>query len=639
MQSSAQMRTDIAQLYVALFLRAPDGEGLLYWLSVLGSGKTTAEIADAMFATSPARLYYPSSITSQEVIGAFYTQVLGRTADAEGLAFWTARLQADGATPGSVITEMISVVAAYAGTDAAGLQSAMLFDKRVTVAQYYAEEGGDVAHAAQAIGWLQWDSDIYSQWPMAPYPVPSVESETRLVRPQGSPPDSLRLTLGSWVAGHSIDIADSSTAIAITNLDPLNSIVLANSGGALDTVNISGTQGLTLEGLPRQVTVLQGGSGNDTIELNSDLAESIWLNGGAGVDTLAFDGLDSFNANASRATVHDFEYVELAPTEFGTTYFGAAYDMAQLNAGPELRGIVGVATEARRVLQVRNMTSDTARDITLESGIISVDMSSRDFVDGGADAARVTLKGCAIEGFEFLQADVLTIVSATGPASPETPNHLTLRGVDLDQVFVAGDQVLFLTLLTWQDAVLVDASALRASLRLEINEQQFADVRDSTSDDVIDLDCRFAAVSLSGGKDKVIFSEPNRADFAYGVTFESTALGLGALAAGTATSIEFQAPYATIGLAFSATVLGMLKVNGTFLSLAVDDVDLAAATLGSNTNVAAVVQDGHLNLQVDADGNGVFEATKDVRIELVGSHAGGELRFDAATGLIAFTDG
>ena len=86
MAITTQMRTDVSQLYVALFGRAPDGEGLGYWVSQLDAGKSIVDIANAMYGTAPARTYYPSYLTNQEIVGNFYTNVLGRTADAEGLA-------------------------------------------------------------------------------------------------------------------------------------------------------------------------------------------------------------------------------------------------------------------------------------------------------------------------------------------------------------------------------------------------------------------------------------------------------------------------------------------------------------------------------------------------------------------------
>jgi len=145
MAITVEMRTQVSQLYVALFGRAPDGEGLGYWVNELGTGRSIVDVANTMYATAPARTLYPAYLTNQEIIGNFYTNVLGRTADNEGLNYWTGKL--NGATPGSVIAEMINVVANYSGSDPAGLTSAALFNNKVEVAQWYGETIGDLAGA------------------------------------------------------------------------------------------------------------------------------------------------------------------------------------------------------------------------------------------------------------------------------------------------------------------------------------------------------------------------------------------------------------------------------------------------------------------------------------------------------------
>jgi S-layer protein len=138
------MRTEVSRLYVALFGRAPDSEGFMFWLLQRDSDQSVTQIADAMFATAPARAYFPALMANQEIIQSFYQSVLGRTADAEGLAFWTGKLDAAGATPGSVINEIITTVANYNGTDPLGVASAALFSNKVKVAQYYAEDAGGI---------------------------------------------------------------------------------------------------------------------------------------------------------------------------------------------------------------------------------------------------------------------------------------------------------------------------------------------------------------------------------------------------------------------------------------------------------------------------------------------------------------
>jgi len=144
------MRTEISQLYVSLFGRAPDGEGLGFWTKSYSDGNTLAKIAQSMYDTTPARAYYPLFATPSEVVTTFYTNVLGRAPDAEGLAFWVKEYNAS-ATQGAFFDKLISNVVNYNGTDAAGLTSKSLFTNKVAVAQYYGEQNGTVAGATAAL--------------------------------------------------------------------------------------------------------------------------------------------------------------------------------------------------------------------------------------------------------------------------------------------------------------------------------------------------------------------------------------------------------------------------------------------------------------------------------------------------------
>jgi len=150
MSITVAMRTEISQLYVSLFGRAPDGEGLGFWVSSYSKGNSLANIAQSMYDTAPARAYYPLFATPSEIVTTFYTNVLGRAPDAEGLAFWVKEYSA-AATQGAFFSKLISNVVNYNGTDAAGVTSKSLFANKVAVAQYYGEQNGTVAGATAAL--------------------------------------------------------------------------------------------------------------------------------------------------------------------------------------------------------------------------------------------------------------------------------------------------------------------------------------------------------------------------------------------------------------------------------------------------------------------------------------------------------
>src|SRR5688572_28319845 len=139
MTITTQMNTEVSQLYVALFGRAPDAGWLAFWAGLRESGQSVAQLADAMFWTAPARAYFPEGLANQDIIASFYLNVLGRVGDEEGLLFWTSKLDAVGATAGSVIAEMINTIAYYHGSDPEGLASAALYNNRIEAAPFYGE--------------------------------------------------------------------------------------------------------------------------------------------------------------------------------------------------------------------------------------------------------------------------------------------------------------------------------------------------------------------------------------------------------------------------------------------------------------------------------------------------------------------
>jgi hypothetical protein len=144
-----------------MFGRAPDAAGLGYWAGLRDAGQSMTLVADTMFGVTPARTYFPSGLSNEQIIASFYSNVLGRTADATGLAFWTSKLNAAGATPGSVITEMIDVISHYAGSDPAGVTSAALFNNLAEAAQFYGENHGSLANATTVLSVVtQWEPSV-----------------------------------------------------------------------------------------------------------------------------------------------------------------------------------------------------------------------------------------------------------------------------------------------------------------------------------------------------------------------------------------------------------------------------------------------------------------------------------------------
>lgn len=90
-QVGAPVRAQIFRLYTAFFLRQPDQEGYDYWVM------TREEIGHAhvaaLFADSKEFVLTYGSLTDAEYVEKVYANVMCRTPDPEGYAYWLGELQ------------------------------------------------------------------------------------------------------------------------------------------------------------------------------------------------------------------------------------------------------------------------------------------------------------------------------------------------------------------------------------------------------------------------------------------------------------------------------------------------------------------------------------------------------------------
>ena len=140
----AVTQAQVAQLYVALFNRAPEGAGLNAWVSA-GAAKTQAQIADDMLKAPAVQSYFNGSIdTDKGYIENIYKNILGKdySQDPAGIDAWVRHLQA-GHTRGETLTKLFEV-AASAEAKAADPRAAKIFENKSAVAAYMAEKIGDI---------------------------------------------------------------------------------------------------------------------------------------------------------------------------------------------------------------------------------------------------------------------------------------------------------------------------------------------------------------------------------------------------------------------------------------------------------------------------------------------------------------
>jgi len=76
------------RLYQAAFNRAPDNDGLKYWIGILDSGFNLQDVSSAFLLSDEFKTMYGSNPTNSEFVTKLYSHVLHRTPDQGGYDYW-----------------------------------------------------------------------------------------------------------------------------------------------------------------------------------------------------------------------------------------------------------------------------------------------------------------------------------------------------------------------------------------------------------------------------------------------------------------------------------------------------------------------------------------------------------------------
>lgn len=129
-------RVKAALLYTCTMNRSGEHSGVEYWSQQLTSGATFTQCANAMLASAEAQQLYPASGSSNVIISAMYGDVLGRTVDADGLAYWS-NLLAHGLTAADLMNSLVDTIYNYHGTNAQTLSEHDRLHNRENMSAYY----------------------------------------------------------------------------------------------------------------------------------------------------------------------------------------------------------------------------------------------------------------------------------------------------------------------------------------------------------------------------------------------------------------------------------------------------------------------------------------------------------------------
>ena len=136
----AVTQAQVAQLYVALFNRAPEGAGFNAWVAS-GADKTQAQLAQLMLESPAAKAYYGNSVdTDRGYIETIYKNILGKdySQDPNGIDSWVLHLQL-GHTRGETLVKLFEV-AQSAIAKAADPIAAKVFENKTEISAYMAQK-------------------------------------------------------------------------------------------------------------------------------------------------------------------------------------------------------------------------------------------------------------------------------------------------------------------------------------------------------------------------------------------------------------------------------------------------------------------------------------------------------------------
>ncbi|HZW13790.1 MAG TPA: DUF4214 domain-containing protein [Noviherbaspirillum sp.] len=430
MAITTQMRTYVANLYVALFGRAPERDGLGYWVQQLDAGKTVAQVAQEMYNTEPARANYPTFLTNEEIITKFYKNVLGRTdaqiaADSDGIGYWTAKLVA-GKTQGEVISEMITAVTSFTGTgddalSVAARDSKALFNNKVAVSLYYAVDlgGNDVSKASTILTGVTKDAA-------------SVEAAKTGASSSVGQTYTLTKGINEFTGGtgnDTFDATEDSTATAtFSNLDKLDGgngtdTLKIVQAAAVDTTAVTGVTIANIENV--SITSGAGVTANSSswvgaTNLTISSGDDVTATAAATTDvTIAASALSG--AAGNEVTVNGGKSVTITAADTSTTAAASASNIS-----------VGATVAAAGAVNVTY--TETISDGAANAGVTGGDIT----VTGGTT---VTVNSLAVAGAGSHADDVLTLGNVVVNGNASTTEVTVKQSAATAAWAAAGDKI------------------------------------------------------------------------------------------------------------------------------------------------------------------------------------------------------
>ncbi len=134
MATEAEIQSQIVEIYIATFNRAPDAAGLTYWVTnVTTNGWSVSDVAQSFFDSPEVAENYPTTLSNGDFIDKIYNNVLNRDSDAEGKAYWVEQMNNN-----ITKNEMIITIINGAKADTGSAEDKLILENKKEVGEYFA---------------------------------------------------------------------------------------------------------------------------------------------------------------------------------------------------------------------------------------------------------------------------------------------------------------------------------------------------------------------------------------------------------------------------------------------------------------------------------------------------------------------
>ncbi len=339
--STTLTTTQLQQQYIAYFGRPGDPSGITFWLE---SGLTETEFAEKIYAQDEYKNTTIASKSTEDQVNSLYTNLFGRTADSEGLLFWTAEVEAGRKSLSSLALDLIwSANNPISANTTQGEADALALTNKVAAAKSFT---ADVKADTSAI--LAYQPET-----------------TGANFKAGAAFDSAK----TWLA------TVTSTAVTDAAVDT----AVSNMTSASTT-----TTGTTVT-LTDKVDSVSGGAYNDTfVGSNATLTTGDSLTGGSGTDVLRYTATGTSAVTENGFTTSSVETLKIQSDATGGTTFTAT-GSSDVNKVINTLSTTNVTVDGLKALTTVELKEVQAGDTTIKF--------NDDLLTGSSDAITLNLDG------------------------------------------------------------------------------------------------------------------------------------------------------------------------------------------------------------------------------------------------------